>query len=397
MEPTCTKRSKKQLGLSSAVAIDPFRYEALPAAARFFADRGVFGLVWIDDDLIVRRTYGHMASFIAVGRPLTETVLAFVGSENEIAGFKADPSQSLELPGVAIVSAPDARDRANLSLFYDPQQGCYFLLVARATLDATLEFELVRHVRARLIAEADTSLKARELIRANRDLEQFAAIVSHDLKAPMRALQYLTEDMEAAAQRGDPLEVKARLVQVKSQASRMSSMLSGLLEYSSVGRKAMAVELVDTRTLAEVIAFSIPFGTGIATAVTGDWPVIETLRAPLDLVLRNLVDNAVKHHDRDNGRVELACAVAGKELAIRVIDDGPGIPPEHRAAVFLPFRTLAAPGRPTSGLGLGLALVQRTVESVGGRILLLPNADEVRGTTFEVRWPSELSSKVLLA
>ncbi len=387
------------------MAISPLQSQALPAAARFFADRGVFGLVWIDDQLIVRWTYGHLAAFIGVGRPLAETVLAFVGSEDEILGFKADPSQSLELPGVAIVMAPDARDRVNLSLFYDPKQGCYMLLVACATLDATLEFEVVRHVRARLIAEADTSLKARELLRANRDLEQFAAIVSHDLKAPMRALQYLTEDMEAAASRGDPSQLRAQLAQVKSHANRMSSMLSGLLEYSSVGRKAMAVETVDTRTLAEVIAFSIPFGTGITTTVTGDWPQIETLRAPLDLVLRNLVDNAVKHHDRDAGRVELACTSDGQELTIRVIDDGPGIAPEHRAAVFLPFRTLADPGRPTAylspnhsfGIGLGLALVQRTVESIGGQIVLLPNASGSRGTTFEVRWPRELSTTVLLA
>lgn len=379
---------------SSAVVLDPYRFEALSSAARFFAVRGVFGLAWIDRDLIVRRTLGHLADFVTVGRPVTDTVLAFVGSEDYLASFCSDPSLSLELPGVTIVTAPESKERVNLSLFFDPEQGCYFLLVMRATLDSTLELELVRHVRARLIAEADTSLKARELLRANRDLEQFAAIVSHDLKAPMRALQFLTENLEASVEKGSAEDFKQRLDQVKAQAQRMSSMLSGLLEYSSVGRKAMAVEDVDTRTLAEAIAFSIPFGTGIATSVTGDWPVISTLAAPLDLVLRNLVDNAVKHHDRETGRVELACSISGPELVITVADDGPGVPPEYRDAVFLPFRTLTAPGEAQKGLGLGLALVQRTVESVGGRILLRPNVER-RGTTFEVRWPRQLSTSVL--
>jgi len=379
------------------VALDPYRFEALPAATRFFASRGVFGVVWIDHDLIVRRTFGHLSVFVGVNRPLTETVVAFVGSEDHIANFRNDPSQSFELPGVTIVNSADSKNRVNLSLFYDAEQSCYMLLVARATLDATLEIEIVRHARARLIAEADTSLKARELTRANRDLEQFAAIVSHDLKAPMRALQFLTDDMQAAAEVGDADEIRERLSQIRAQAQRMSSMLSGLLEYSSVGRKAIAVEEVDTRVLAEAIAFSIPFGTGMQTAVSGDWPKIRTLGAPLDLVLRNLVDNAVKHHDRDFGRIELRCAVSEADLVITVSDDGPGIPPEYRAAVFLPFRTLGQSGSPTSGLGLGLALVQRAVESAGGRISLMPNDRAERGTAFEVRWPRVLDTSVLLA
>jgi len=98
---------------------------------------------------------------------LTETVVAFVGSEDHIATFRNDPGQSFELPGVTIVNSADSKNRVNLSLFYDTEQSCYLLLVARATLDATLEIEIVRHARARLIAEADTSLKARELLRAN--------------------------------------------------------------------------------------------------------------------------------------------------------------------------------------------------------------------------------------
>jgi signal transduction histidine kinase len=367
------------------------------AAAEFFAARGVFGLVWIDRDLIVRRRFGAMAAFIPEGEPLTNALTPFIGSEDYILSFQQDPKLSLELPGVVIITSAETQDRFNLSLFWDPAQGCYFLLVARASLDATLELELVRHVRARLIAEADTTMKSKELMRANRDLEQFAAIVSHDLKAPMRALQYMTEDMEAAALRGDPIELQARLAQVRTQAQRMSSMLSGLLDYSTVGRKAMAIEDVDTGALARSVSGSIPHGTGMTIDVAGDWPVITTLKAPLDLVLRNLVDNAVKHHDKPTGKIRLECAPVGADVVISVIDNGPGIPPEHQASIFLPFRTLEAAGRPATGLGLGLALVQRTVESVGGRISLGGAGLDGRGTTFLVRWPAAIGASILLS
>jgi signal transduction histidine kinase len=376
------------------------------AAAHFFAARGVFGLVWIDRDLIVRRTLGDKAAFVEIGAPVSDSVIPLIGQEEFIASFQRDPSLSLELPGVAIVTSADGSQRVNLSIYFDPAQGWYFMLIARATLEATLELELVRHVRARLMAEADTTMKSKELMRANRDLEQFAAIVSHDLKAPMRALQYMADEATEAL-RGDPADLEAQLDLIRAQAQRMSSMLSGLLDYSTVGRRAIAVEDVDTGALARAVAASIPHGTGITVAVTGTWPVVSTLRAPLDLVIRNLVDNAVKHHDREVGTVTIDCVATDRDLDISVTDDGPGIPPEEASVIFLPFRTLTAPGRPPAGLGLGLALVQRTVESVGGRIgvvrtaptadRLLAGAHAARGTRFEVRWPRALDTSVLLS
>lgn len=389
------------------MAIDRKTGAQLLSAVGILADRGVMGLVVLDGDLVVTARHGSQVESVEVGAPITDSLIPLIGSEDYILGFKDDPALSLELPGVVIIKGPDSSERFNLSLFYDADGERYLLFVARSTLDSTLEVELVRHVRARLIAEADTNLKARELVRANRDLEQFAAIVSHDLKAPMRALQYLMEDAEAAAAAGDHAATLAQLALVKQQAKRMSGMLSGLLDYSSVGRKATALELVDTRQIAQSIAQSIGHGTGIAVTVAGDWPVVTNLAAPFDLVIRNLVDNAVKHHDRDRGSVVISCAEEGEDLVVSVSDDGPGIAVEHRAAIFLPFRTLtpgdghgrdgtSGAGR-GAGLGLGLALVQRTLDSVGGRISLTPPSADGRGTTFEVRWPKVIATQALLA
>ena len=382
---------------SSLIASEPAKpvgtemAAALVAAGRFFADREVYGLVWIDRELIACGRYGHKADFVALGQPISDSVLPFIGSEDFILSFQQNPSLTLELPGVVIVTSAVQQQRYNLSLFWSAEQNHYLLLIARASLDATLEIELLRHVRARLMAEAETNAKSQALARANRDLEDFAGIVSHDLKAPMRALQYMTDEVEVALARGSVNAARAQLEWIRGQTRRMSSMLSGLLDYSSIGRKVEALETVDTAALAATIRDAVPHGGGMAVTVEGAWPVITTLRAPLDLVLRNLVDNAIKHHDCATGHVHLVCAERGDAISIQVIDDGPGIAPQHCEVIFLPFRTLAiGDGGPTAGVGLGLALVQRTVEGVGGQIRVASGAPQTRGTTFEVIWPKHV-------
>lgn len=370
----------------------PEGHAAIVALGRFLAGRNIFGVAWIDAALIVQDRYGSKADFIAIGQPLTGSVIPFIGSEDDILDLQKHPDASIELPGVVIHGGSDLQERYNLSLFWSPQQQCYLLLVARASLDAALEIELLRHVRARLMAEAEIKAKSDELARANRDLEDFAAIISHDLKAPMRALHYMTDDLEATLAENRLDDARTKLAWIRSQSKRMSSMLDALLDYSSIGRKSRALEPVDTRALVTSIAGSLPLEEGFHIAVEGTWPEFDTLKAPLDLVLRNLADNAIKHHDRPGGVVTLSARDTPDALVITVADDGPGIAPEHRQAVFLPFRTLVAgDSAATAGIGMGLALVERTIHNMGGAIRLLPAPSGQRGATFEVVWPKILN------
>ena len=204
------------------------------------AGRNVFGLAWFDANLIVTARYGSKAGFIRIGEPIPDSVIPLIGSESEILALQHDPAASIELPGVVIHAASGDQERYNLSLFWDPSQTSYVLLIARASLDAALEVELLRHVRFRLMAEEEIKAKSSELARANRDLEDFAAIISHDLKAPMRALKYMTDDLEETIVAGRKEDARTKLAWIRSQSQRMSSMLSALLDYSSIGRKARA-------------------------------------------------------------------------------------------------------------------------------------------------------------
>ena len=126
--------------------------------------------------------------------------------------------------------------------------------------------------------------------------------------------------------------------------------------------------------------------------IGGDWPRLRTLAAPLDLVLRNLIDNAIKHHDQKNGRITVTARDGAEALAITVTDDGPGIPREWHAAVFLPFRKVSEERHNEESSGIGLALVRRTLDRIGGIIELQSDPPRLRGTTFDVRWPKAISN-----
>ncbi len=158
-------------------------------------------------------------------------------------------------------------------------------------------------------------------------------------------------------------------------------MLSGLLVYSSAGPRELAIEQVDVGDMVADIVRSLP-KRRMQIDMCGSWPRLETFAAPLDLVLRNLIDNAVKHHDRDAGRILLTCIDHPTALEILVTDDGPGIPREHRDSIFLPFRNLSGEGE-----GMGLAIVQKMIAAAQGSIRVRDNIDQTRGITFIVHWP----------
>lgn len=349
------------------------------------ADYGIYGALWLNRDLIVEGRYGQLVDFVAKGRPVTDSVLAFFGLEDEIRALEETPGQLLELPAIAVATPDGSQKKINFTIFWQERDARTFVLAYRANSQTELELELSRQIRARLMAEEEISAKSKELARANADLESFAAIVSHDLKAPLRHMRYLADDVILSAPPDASGETAEKLRQLQSLSRRMSHMLTELFDYASLGRKYEALAAADTRQLAESIVASLP-ASGMVITISGTWPVFTTLAAPLDLVIRNLVQNAIQHHDRAEGRITIEGGEEAAALIIRVSDDGPGIAREHHAAVFRPFRTLKAPGA-ASGTGMGLAMVKKTIETAGGAIEITSDPARARGTTFTVRWP----------
>jgi signal transduction histidine kinase len=163
----------------------------------------------------------------------------------------------------------------------------------------------------------------------------------------------------------------------------MERLLDDLLEYSRIGRTEGNREQVSVRdVLAEVVGLLHP-PAGFVVEMKGESPTVSTPRAALEKVLRNLVGNAIKHHDRERGSIVVTAEQVGERVHVRVTDDGPGIPKEFHTRVFAMFQTLR-PRDEVEGSGMGLTFVKKAVEHYGGRVGI---ESEGRGTTVLFDWP----------
>ncbi|MGE0785705.1 MAG: ATP-binding protein [Sandaracinaceae bacterium] len=226
----------------------------------------------------------------------------------------------------------------------------------------------------------------RDLERSNKELDDFAFVASHDLKAPLRDIHSLAEWIVEDA--GDSLtpDSARHLGLIRERIARMERLLDDLLQYSRAGRIASKTEEFEVRRAVEAaIGVSVPV-SGFEVAISGASVVVRTARAPLELVLRNLLGNAVKHHDADAGRIEVLIEDGDEEIAVTVTDDGPGIPAEFHERVFRMFQTLK-PRDEVEGSGMGLAIVKKLVESCGGTLALTSSPGA--GTSIRFTWPKQ--------
>ena len=122
----------------------------------------------------------------------------------------------------------------------------------------------------------------------------------------------------------------------------------------------------------------------------GDVYTIFTNKVPFELVLRNLINNAIKHHDNTAGQINVYSKEVGDLIEISVQDDGPGIPDEFKERIFEMFQTLK-PRDQVEGSGMGLAIVIKTVEIFGGKIRLESNPSQ-RGSNFIFTWKKQFSN-----
>jgi len=233
-------------------------------------------------------------------------------------------------------------------------------------------------------AEAALRTSNEELERSNRDLEQFAYVASHDLKAPLRSIEvlvgWLTDDL-AGYDQGD---VQENLGLLKTRSARLNRLLDDLLTYSRAGRRVGDVGEVDVAELVEEIWTLMGPPEGFELSIEGEMPVVTTFRAPLEQVFRNLMGNAIKHHPGPAARIAVGAEYQDDHVVFSVSDDGAGIAEEYRERIYQMFQTLQ-PRDEVEGSGMGLAIVSRLVEWQGGRIWHEQPASGA-GTVFKFEW-----------
>ena len=227
-----------------------------------------------------------------------------------------------------------------------------------------------------------------ELVAANQELETFNYSVSHDLRAPLRAVdgfsRYLQD--EYSSQLGS--EARECLDRMCEATARMDQLITGLLNLSQVGRTTLHSGPVDLSALASTIASEFKEsepGRNVQVMIAPNLHT-EGDRELLRSVLQNLVGNAWKYTSKhERARIEFGAEQIGGENVFYVRDDGAGFNPKNTAKLFTAFQRLHG-AQEFPGTGIGLTIVQRILQRHGGRIWA--EGAEDKGATFYFTIPS---------
>lgn len=261
-----------------------------------------------------------------------------------------------------------------------------YFIVAIEQIDERKQIELDLQKRAQAMLDLNAILtKTTALLEErNRELDQFTYVVSHDLKAPLRAVTNLSQWIEEDLQGQLAPEGQHQMNLLRGRIHRMENLINGLLEYSRVGRSQILPETVDIQLLLAEIIDSLAPPAAFTIEMQSGMPTIQTKRLLLRQVLANLISNAIKHHEQPDGHVWISIEAQEHSYKFSVTDDGHGIAPEYHQKIFDMFQTLEARDM-VENTGVGLAIVKKIVESERGTMQL--ESQLGAGATFSFTWP----------
>ena len=232
--------------------------------------------------------------------------------------------------------------------------------------------------------EQRVAIRTAEAERHVKELEQFAYVTSHDLKAPLRGIANLATWLEEDLSEKLTEATREQLGLLRDRVQRMNALIEGLLEYSRIGKAAHSLASVDTGELLAEVIDSLSPPDGFIVDVAANMPTLYTDRLHLNQVFSNLIGNSIKHRKGEQGHAWITAHNRGEYYEFTVADDGPGIAREYHDKVFMMFQTLAVNDY-GSNTGIGLALVKKIVQEHGGSITL--ESEEGNGATFRFSWP----------
>jgi signal transduction histidine kinase len=276
-----------------------------------------------------------------------------------------------------------------------------YLAIADMKLDGQFFFSaVIRDISEQKKHEAelakytlDLAKNINELERSNRELNDFAYVASHDLKAPLRGVlqivNWIEEDLEGTLSS----QVNDYFSLMKSRITRLEKLLDDLLSYSRAGRNHGDFRETSLSDMAIDLFELLDPPERFKLVLEDNLPSFTTLATPLEIIVRNLMNNAIKHHDKANGTITVSAQKNDTGYLISIKDDGPGIAPRFHEKIFGIFQTLK-PRDEVEGSGMGLAVVKKLVETYQGEISVLSDGES--GAEMRFSWPDEATLRKLL-
>jgi signal transduction histidine kinase len=248
--------------------------------------------------------------------------------------------------------------------------------------------QLTLEIAERLEAEKKQAELIEKVDNINKELKDFASIVSHDLKAPLRGIKSLASWLldDCADSLGD--QGKEQINLLLGRVERMYNLIDGVLQYSIVGRTEEKVVPVNlNKFVPEIIDMLVP-PKNISVTVENELPVIECEETQIMQLFQNLLNNAIKYMNKEQGRIKVGCTEENGAWKFSIADNGPGIEEKNFEKIFKMFQVVAV-SEEFQGTGVGLTVAKKIVELHGGRIWVESKVGE--GSTFFFTLPKKES------
>jgi len=245
---------------------------------------------------------------------------------------------------------------------------------------------VIRDITERKLAELEQAKLLKEVANINQELNDFASIVSHDLKAPLRGIKTLASWISTDYANKLDADGKEQLSLLSGRVDWMHQLIAGVLEYSRVGCIKEEQFLVNLNELVPKIIDMVAPPKNIVITIENQLPTIKCGPTRITQVFQNLLSNAVKYMDKPNGQIKVGCVEDDSFWKFSVTDNGPGIEEKHFEKIFQIFQTLLTRDKSES-TGVGLTIVKKIVELYGGRIWVESKVG--KGSTFYFTLPKQ--------
>ena len=244
----------------------------------------------------------------------------------------------------------------------------------------------IRDISVRKAQEEKKEKLLNQLELANAELREFAYLVSHDLKAPLRAISslsaWIAEDYEDKFDE----EGKAQFQLLRGRVSRMGELLAGILDYSKIGKVNTELHTVNIHELIGEIESMLVEDEGTTIQIKGELPTITYNKLCIQQIFQNLISNAIKYNDKEHCEIEIEASKGIHHYTFWVRDNGPGIEEKYHEKIFKIFQTLR-PRDEVEATGVGLSIVKKTVNLFGGDIWVESQLGQ--GTTMAFTVPHQ--------
>jgi len=227
----------------------------------------------------------------------------------------------------------------------------------------------------------------KELENSNKGLQEYAHIVCHDLKSPLRSISalatWMQEDYKDILDEGG----QHNLQLMQEKIASMDKLIHGILEYSTANSSELDSKKVDLNTVVAEVAETIYIPDHVELSIPEKLPVLQADRIKLRQLFQNIIGNAVVHIEKEKGLVEVLCKETTTHYSFNIKDNGVGIPKEYHKKIFEIFQSIGNKERST---GIGLSIVKKIVDRYGGEVWV--DSEVGVGTEFQFTLNKEICS-----